>query len=166
MFRSIYGLLRTFMLDRSSFLLILLSAGCLVATGCSLIGPDNQQLEDLRSQRRAWNRLAIRDYDVVLERSCFCEPESLRPVHIRVRADQTQSIVRVSTGDTVPANRWSLYPNIDALFVWLDGYLRQEDTVVQVTYDPALHFPVEVNGYVKDALDSGIRYTLSQFTQR
>jgi hypothetical protein len=136
-----------------------------VHPACSILGPDNQELDTLRVRRGAWQKLAIVDYEVTLALSCFCDPDSLRPVRITVRDQLTVSIVDAASGAAVPLRRWPDYRSIDELFDWLDTFLQQRENVARVTYDSTYHFPVQMSGYTKDTLDSGVGYELSDFEE-
>lgn len=95
--------------------------------------------------------------------SCFCDPETTQPVRISVRDHVTIAVVYNATGRPAPTGR---YRNIDELFVWLDEYISDDQNVVDVQYHPVYHFPIDITGNTENALDSGITYRLSEFSQQ
>jgi Family of unknown function (DUF6174) len=145
---------------------VVMALSATVILGCSALSVDRPELDRLRSERKAWDALAIMDYDMVFERNCFCDPESLKPVRIEVRGDQVVSVVRTGTGADVPQSEWVNYPDIDQLFDLLDTWFQQKDTEATATYDADFHFPARVNGSTKGALDSTITYSVTEFRKQ
>jgi hypothetical protein len=101
-----------------------------------------------------------------MRQSCFCDPNTLKPVRVEVRGGQIARVVKVETGDTVPTIERYAYTDIDGLFDRLEAYVMVDDAEFSASYDPAFHYPVEASGSIRNAAYSGFTYTLSEFAVR
>lgn len=96
-------------------------------------------------------------YDMLLERSCFCTPESLGPFGVRV--ENGRVAFAVADGQTVPTDR---VLSIEDLFDLLETAYREEAHLVAVEYDPVFGFPSEVYiDYDENMSNEEIGYTVA-----
>jgi len=94
--------------------------------------------------RAKWSAQHIDTYSFEYRRaSCECLPEWLVPVRITVVDGQVTSVIKIATGDTVPAPAFRL--TIDSLFAELANTLEQKPYRLTVTYDGTLGYPATVS---------------------
>jgi hypothetical protein len=91
---------------------------------------------------------------------CFCTPEQIGPVQIRVQQGTITSVALLETGEAADPAAWF---TIEELFDRIP-VLAKEDGVDDVTaeYDATLGFPTSVVVRFKEGiLDAGSSYTVS-----
>ena len=137
---------------------LLLSAGCSSITG--------SESERDRAHAR-WTSQRPAAYDYTMRLSCFCGSEVTRPVVIVVRGDLVESRTYADNGAAVPAQYNIVFPTIDGLFDTIQKAFDQRAARVDVSYDPALGYPVSIalDGATNVADDES-SYTLSNFHVR
>ena len=99
---------------------------------------------DLAAAKRRWAQLGPASYQITVGRSCFCAPETTRPVVVTVRDGQVVSRRYEDTGVDVAAQAAAAYPAVDGLFDLIDEAIAEHDATVDVLYDAARGFPVSI----------------------
>jgi hypothetical protein len=113
----------------------------LIASGC-VAGPDEVS-DELSENRRRWQAQGIDDYEVAFRNVCFCDPEAVEPVILRVRDGVLVGVTRESDGRPVDPSQWGRYFTVDQAFEFLAAAENSGAHEVRVEYDPALGFPTE-----------------------
>ena len=113
---------------------------------------------ELDSNRALWNSFNTSDYDFILGRSCFCDPVTLRPGLVMVRADAIFAVVDAVTHE--PRNPQNFF-TIDKSFDRIQESLNTPDTVVTAEFDPHLGYPRMFGFDIPQLADDEIIYTIS-----
>lgn len=111
----------------------------LAATSCD--DEDGGLPGDLVEARARWEARGPADYDLVLERVCFCGSEGRGPVRVEVRGGEVVSRRYVETGEPVAQPFEALFRDVDTLFEFLADAFRDGAHTVEVEFDPELGFP-------------------------
>jgi Family of unknown function (DUF6174) len=137
----------------------ILVAASLVATGCGLAGPGEQ--DDFEAAKARWEANGPASYRITIQRLCYCG--SVEPVQVTVSGGSVVDRRYVETGDPVPDQLVAFYPAVPGLFdLVADAYRRADDA--HATYDPDWGFPTNVViDYVKNAIDDELTVTTSDF---
>ena len=109
-------------------------------------GPERQAQRDLIANASDWAELGITDYTFTFTRTCFCPVDLFRPAEVVVRGGVIQSATYVDDGQPVDPGYLPSYQTIDELFETITDALRRDAVVLDVTYDPDLHYPT--HGYI------------------
>jgi hypothetical protein len=110
-----------------------------VSTGCGdPLSPDNPRSE-LDANRQKWRSHGVTSYSFTVARSCFCVFDG--PVRVSVDHDSVVSVIRIASNTDADAH---FRPSIDSLFDFVEKAIGQQPAVLQVTYDPALGYPVTI----------------------
>lgn len=138
-----------------------LTAACVIATACSVSGPDGEDdpLARLSAAIQVWQASGISDYELAMRRTCGeCLPEHALAVVVTVSGG-TKTVSRASNGEPVIALPRT-YPDVDGLFDLIeDMVLAGAD--VDVEYDGALGFPRSVSvDPVPDAIDDEFGFVI------
>ena len=121
----------------------LLVVGCSDSNGQ---GPEAEIRRDLIENASDWEELGISDYTFTFTRSCFCPVELFRPAEVVVRGGVIQSVTYLDDGEPVDPGYLPSYQTIDELFEMIADAVEQDAVMVDVTYDPDLHYPTD--GYI------------------
>lgn len=131
--------------------------GSMVAlAACDLLEPsDGQAPSDLFEARAMWASAGVDDYELLLDRSCFCPDPG--PVRVRVEDGRKVSV----TSDTASPEPIPLqtYPDVEGLFDLVDEALERQAHHLRVAYHPSLGYPTQVEvDYERRTADDEIRY--------
>lgn len=125
--------------------------------------------QQLDANRQKWDSLGISDYSFTLQRSCFCTPDSTRPINIQVRGGSVTSARYADTGELIPddrqTNKQSIYNmNADGVFNLVQQGIKSGAAQVDAKYDPKYGLPTSI--YIDQNLqmaDEEVGYTISNF---
>jgi hypothetical protein len=133
-----------------SVLLVALGGTAFAAACADSIGPESAMLA---LNRAKWSAQGIDTYTFDYHRSsCECLPEWLEPVRITVVDGQVTSVIKIATGEAVPAPAFRL--TIDSLFVELANTLKGNPCRLTVSYDGRRGYPTTVSvDYDKQMVD-------------
>ena len=123
----------------------------------------------LDANRKKWDSLGIDDYSFTLQRSCFCTPDSTRPVNIKVRDGSVTSARYADTNELIPddrqTNKQSIYNmNADGVFNLVEQGIKSGAAQVDVKYDAQYGLPTSI--YIdqnQQMADEEVGYTISNF---
>jgi len=111
--------------------------------GCSELGFGVRTLTDLERAQTKWERTRPESYVYAVQRLCFCPPDYIGPVRVRVEGAAVVERVYVDSGDPVPAAYADVFPTVDGLFAILAEAYADDADDVRVTYDPQTGVPVD-----------------------
>jgi len=113
--------------------------------------------------RAKWRGTGFDSYTFTMRRSCFCTPEAIGPVDIRVRMDQVVSRTYTESGDSVTAYLVG-WPTIDGLFDRAERALLEADQAT-VTYHPDFGYPTNISiDWIREAIDDEEALTVLSLT--
>lgn len=102
---------------------------------------DDGATTEFAEARARWEARGPANYDLVLERLCFCGPEGRGPARIEVRDGEVVSRTYVETGEPVREPLEASFPDVDGLFEFLADAFRSDPHSIEIDYDPELGFP-------------------------
>lgn len=133
----------------------------LVAAGCGLITGNDEDDSALRRAEVRWSRSGVQDYQVVVQRLCFCG--YTRPQRITVRFGNVVSNVDAETGQPVVV-LMNLMPDVPGLFALIREAIEQNAHRLDVSYDATYGFPTFIDiDYIKNAVDDELQIRTSEF---
>ncbi len=96
---------------------------------------------DLARARQLWASAGIRDYDLLVDRVCFCSQVGT----VRVQVRQGTRVATVTETD-LPLEPTSLdgYPGVEGLFDLVAEAVNGSADELRVTYHPVLGYPVDL----------------------
>jgi hypothetical protein len=134
--------------------------------------PRYDAVREAYAQRDVWRAARPARYAVVVDRVCFCPPETRGPVQVNVAAggvaevDQAEDRFYLADGSRVPAERWHLFPTVDGLFSVIVRAAVLDVHVLEVDYDDVAGYPRRV--YIDPSAavaDDEVTYRVLQLTQ-
>lgn len=97
----------------------------------------------LNAAKARWQKYSINHYIYTLQRSCFCPPESRKPMRIRVNKGQIKQVMLVPENINKPAN-YNGALSVDGLFALIEKAVKNKAANISVKYDARFGYPVEV----------------------
>lgn len=135
-----------------------LTALTLGLAGCDLVSPsaDEPARSELQLAEATWQASGVREYELAVERQCFCTYAGPAVVTVRVGFENE---VR-PTGDQAPdVLAGNAYPDVPGLFAVVRDALAREAHYLRVAYHPTLGYPTEVAvDYREETADDEIAY--------
>jgi Family of unknown function (DUF6174) len=147
---------------RRRFALAAVTGLFLLATGCSILGIDDNgsERERLADARRLWASHHIDSYDVVLQRLCFCG--SILPAKLVVRDGTRISATVIETGEPVDDNVIEYYFTVTEMFDFIEDAIDRKAHTIDVEYDATYGFPRHVSiDYSLNIADEEMGYETS-----
>ncbi|MDX1396471.1 MAG: DUF6174 domain-containing protein [Gemmatimonadota bacterium] len=133
----------------------------LVVAACSSrLGPETDSLADARAR---WDAREPVEYSFSFRRGCFCGPDYIREMSVRVRDGQVVSAVYVD-GDEPTEPAAELVPTIDALLDEIEEAIERDAHELLATYDDEFGYPLEVSiDYILQAVDEEMYFQVRDF---
>lgn len=132
----------------------------IVVPACS--GPLAPEEREFERNLAKWRAAKIEDYRYRLQRSCFCGPDTTRPVLIAVLAGIVIGGVDPVTFEPIEPPRDG-FPTIEDLFEEIRQAIETADAL-DATYDGTLGYPVSVSiDYLENAIDDEMAFDVSEF---
>jgi len=132
--------------------------------GSGACGPDlwltapEAQLE--RNESRWASRRPL-SYRYGLRRSCFCPPDAIGPVRVRVHGETVVERIYIDSGDPVSSTFETSFPTVEGLFDLIRTALEQDAYRVDVTYHADLGVPLDISiDYIENAVDDELAIAL------
>lgn len=148
-------------MPRITLLLAALAAGL---GGCAVLGLDDDPGEELREAFFRWQRRRPTEYSYTLRRLCYCLPQAVGPVRIRVRGDSVQSRTYTASGEPVPAQFAELFGPMEAVFEVVARAIDGGTHSLDARYDSRRGFPVTVAiDYHHPTVDDELTLRVSEF---
>ena len=142
-------------LSRSFLLVAAFASGCKDPTGVA---------RDLGAAEVRWLRSAPASYEFTFSRTCFCAPDAVRPVVIRVQDGRVASVRYVGSDVALPESATARYPSIAALFDEIERATRDKAERIDARFHPVLGYPVTVFiDYRESTADDESWFTVSDF---
>jgi hypothetical protein len=135
----------------------------LVLAACGSDGPTAVNTNFVLARGR-WALRGPATYQLTVARSCFCAPESTKPVVVTVVGGQVVSRRYVDGGADVPAGLASFFPSVDQLFAVIQDARSRDAATIDAEYDVADGHPISVFiDYVAQAADDELRFSVTGF---
>lgn len=129
---------------------------------------DRQRLDALRAElqesRGRWQREGASDYELTLQRICFCPHELTQPVVVGVRNGRIVTVRVAATGRPVDPEYVAVYPDVAGLFWIVEDAIDGDAASIDVEYDPQRGFPTRVDlDYDRSAYDDEMLFAVHGF---
>jgi Family of unknown function (DUF6174) len=125
---------------------------------------DPGDAEAIAAAQGTWNQHRPSAYSYDWERSCFCDPNEIRPMHISVTGDHITSAAFSDDHVAIPDAAAVGALTIDGVFAALRERLDEGGNAFTLTFDPALGFPTSVYANtITGPTDGEFAVTISNF---
>lgn len=130
-----------------------------VAAACSSItfepsGYYVRLQEQLDRERALWAAQDLTSYRYQFSRTCFCEPDLLRPALVDVTGSAIASVTYTDSNTAVPESAHPAYFTVEGLFDQIQIAINLGADSITARYDLTLHYPttirVDLNAFLPD----------------
>lgn len=135
----------------------------MLAAGCGLSTPPGE-VDLWRANYNKWNSVGPASYDVVVQKTCQC-PANAMAVRVEVRNKVVTARIDVATGNPVPADLASHFPDVPGLFAIIKQAIDQDWFAHEAGYDGLDGHPIQAN-LDKDGgrIDDNLYFSVRDFT--
>jgi len=148
--------------NRIVFLILAAILALLPAAGCGLV--QNSAQRELNANRAKWESSGIDDYEFHLRVGCFCPPNIVFPVVIKVQNGVAISKEFAREPKEVTTDFFDRADTIDKLFGIIQDAIDAGADNLTVEYDATYGYPMSINiDPIKTAIDEEIAYFVEAF---
>lgn len=132
-----------------------------LAGACSgVLVPEQAALDTARER---WAAASPASYVYVVQRSCFCLTDFVRPIRVEVREGEVVSATYADSGEPV-TNPDVPIPTVPDLFTIIQEALDAGAHSIVATYDGELGYPMDVSiDYLEMAIDEELAFSVREF---
>jgi hypothetical protein len=116
----------------------------LLAAGCGGLSTEGTQTDLWRANYNKWNAVGPASYDWVVQKTCVC-PANAMAVRVEVRNRIITARIDLATGNPVPADLASHFPDVPGLFALIKYAIDQEWFAHDAGYDGVDGHPILAN---------------------
>lgn len=98
---------------------------------------------EVQSNREKWIDHGISDYEIEMQKICYCIPEVVRMMVFEVKDQKVDSVRYADTGDDVDPQHYGDFNTIEAMFLFVEQALEKNPADLSIAYD-------EEYGYIKE----------------
>ncbi len=118
---------------------------CIAASDCEdSTGPNAALRQDLDAARARWQAQGYVDYELTLQRDCFCGEDYRGPVVVSVRGGQVVGRTYQESGEPVSAEIAPYFPDVLGLFGFLEESLDENPAEARAEFHSELGYPTNV----------------------
>jgi hypothetical protein len=93
--------------------------------------------------KNKWQQQANKHYIYTLQRSCFCPPESRKPMRVRVKEGTIVQVMLVPENITKPVT-YQGARSVASLFALIESAITTNAASIKVTYDAQYGYPTNI----------------------
>jgi len=94
-------------------------------------------------EKSKWQQQANKHYIYTVQRSCFCPPESRKPMRVRVKEGAIVQVMLVPENITKPVT-YQGARSVDSLFALIEKAITTNAASIKVTYDAKYGYPTTI----------------------
>jgi len=98
---------------------------------------------EVQSNREKWMAHGISNYEIEMQKICYCVPEVVRMMVFEVEEDKVQTVRYADTGEDVDPQHYGDFNTIEGMFSFVEQALEKNPADLSIAYD-------EKYGYIKE----------------
>jgi len=98
---------------------------------------------EVQSNREKWMAHGISNYEIEMQKICYCVPEVVRMMVFEVKDDKVDTVRYADTGDDVDPQHYGDFNTIEGMFSFVEQALEKNPADLSIAYD-------EKYGYIKE----------------
>ena len=89
----------------------------------------------LKLQKQIWSEQGITDYQIEMQKLCFCAPNAVRLMVFEIKDNKIESVRYADSNEEVNPELYSEYNTIDGLFMLAEQALAKDPADINIVYD-------------------------------
>jgi hypothetical protein len=98
---------------------------------------------EVQINREKWMSHGISNYEIEMQKICYCVPEVVRMMVFEVEDDKVETVRYADTGDDVDPQHYGNFNTIEGMFTFVEQALEKNPADLSIAYD-------EKYGYIKE----------------
>lgn len=98
---------------------------------------------EVQANREKWKSHEISDYEIEMQKICYCVPEVVRMMVFEVGEQKIKAVRYADTGEIVDPQHYGEFNTIEAMFTFVEQSLEKNPADLSISYD-------EKYGYIKE----------------
>ena len=103
----------------------------------------NDIADEVKANKEKWLSHAVTDYQIEMQKLCFCAPDAVRLMIFEVSHDEITSVRYADTGEDVDPSLYNQYNTIEGLFALVEQALAKDPEYLSIAYN-------DDYGYIKE----------------
>lgn len=103
----------------------------------------NDIASEVESNREKWMQHGINNYEIEMQKICYCVPEVVRMMVFEVDDNSIKTVRYADTGDDVEQQHYGDFNTIESMFAFVEQSLEKNPADISIAYD-------EKYGYIKE----------------
>ncbi|QMU61994.1 MAG: hypothetical protein GKR92_09930 [Gammaproteobacteria bacterium] len=103
----------------------------------------NDISSEVQSNREKWMAHEISNYEIEMQKICYCVPEVVRMMVFEVGDNKVETVRYADTGDDVDPQHYGDFNTIEGMFLFVEQALEKNPADLIIAYD-------EEYGYIKE----------------
>ncbi len=117
---------------------------------------------ELKTQKEKWLSHKISNYQIEMQKLCFCPPEVVRMMIFEINENEIKTARYVDTGDTVAPENYNQDNTIEGLFAVVEQAMTNDPAEISITYDEEYGFIKSVTiDFHEKTLDDEVSFITS-----
>ncbi|MGH1538339.1 MAG: DUF6174 domain-containing protein [Gammaproteobacteria bacterium] len=109
----------------------------------STTATSNDITSEIQKNREKWLAHDISDYEIEMQKICYCIPEVVRMMVFEVSGDNVETVRYADTGEDVDPQHYGDFNTIEGMFSFVEAALGKNPADLSIAYD-------EKYGYIKE----------------
>ncbi len=98
---------------------------------------------EVQINREKWQAHEIGEYQIEMQKICYCIPEVVRMMVFEVEGDEIASVRYADDGETVDPQHYGQFNTVESMFTFVEQALEKNPADISISYD-------EQYGYIKE----------------
>ena len=103
----------------------------------------NDIASEIQKNREKWMSHGISDYEIEMQKICYCIPEVVRMMVFEVETNKVEAVRYADTGKDVDPQHYGDFNTIEGMFSFVEQALEKNPAVLSISYD-------DKYGYIKE----------------
>ena len=109
----------------------------------SIKATSNDIASEVQKNREKWMSYEISDYEIEMQKICYCIPEVVRMMVFEIEANEVEAVRYADTGEDVDPQHYGDFNTIEGMFSFVEQALEKNPADLSIAYD-------DKYGYIKE----------------
>lgn len=122
----------------------------------------NQIVAEVQANKDKWLAHGIKQYQIEMQKICFCAPDAVRMMIFQVAEDEIQDVRYADSGNEVDPSHYDQSNTIEGMFALVEQALEKNPANISISYDNKYGYIKELSvDYQENIADDEITFIAS-----